>query len=245
MTPPVGHSRCYPNRHDEPLQACSGRVLHARTSPKISRKQLAHNAPYASGLTSRCRGGRAPAHRRRAFGQSAPRPAQRDAASSSFLRPPPMIRPRAAVRSRDAAHVRAAPGRHFSLPARHLHLWSRTSSHAEDEPSRSKPNGRPARAQREALDSKPPSANAPWRLTQHVYGDKGEACRRRRFGVVTEGQRHHPASSSRGSPRRLLAMIDSGSAPPLLAEGLPPNVGDSLSLPRRRRRVLRSHWVGI
>jgi hypothetical protein len=38
--------------------------------------------------------------------------------------------------------------------------------------------------------------------------------------------------------------IESGSAAPLLAEGLPPNVGGSRSLPCRRRQVLGGHPVG-
>lgn len=49
-----------------------------------------------------------------------------------------------------------------------------------------------------------------------------------------------PAEPRRGVCWR---WIESGSAAPLLAEGLPPYVGGSLALACRRRRLLGSHWV--
>jgi hypothetical protein len=50
MTPPVSQTRCHPNRQDEPLQAIPRCILHPRTSPKISRKQLTHSAANANGF---------------------------------------------------------------------------------------------------------------------------------------------------------------------------------------------------
>src|SRR5437868_4537163 len=52
-----------------------------------------------------------------------------------------------------------------------------TSPLPSGSPAPLSPNGRPARAERAALDSKPPSATSHGRLTQDVFGDRAGAKR--------------------------------------------------------------------